>query len=106
MIFNGSRLKVSRISNPRDIYWKNLRFSAEKQKKKLVSTLLILVLITLACLGALSGIEFGRIKADQAYEADKNSTFGKIGAYGLVGLSILVIGIANQLILVAARKKD
>lgn len=27
LYFNGSRLKVSRVSNPKDINWKNLRHS-------------------------------------------------------------------------------
>jgi hypothetical protein len=49
LVFNGSRLKVSRVSNPRDILWKNLRHPVQKQKKKLMTTLYILVIICLIC---------------------------------------------------------
>jgi hypothetical protein len=64
LVFNGSRLKVSRVPNPRDIYWKNLRHTETKQKKKLATTLYVLGLITLICFGILSALEFGRIRSE------------------------------------------
>lgn len=53
LVFNGSRLRVSRVANPRDIYWKNLRHSETKQKKKLIATLYVLAIVSLVCLGLL-----------------------------------------------------
>lgn len=56
LLFNGSRLKVSRVSNPRDIYWKNLRHTRLKQAKKSFTTAYILVLVSLLCFAGLCAI--------------------------------------------------
>ena len=96
---------MSRVSNPKDINWKNLRHSREKQNKKLWSTIYILLVIIVLTFGVLCALEYGRRQAVDALNNDQNSIFGKIGSYGFTALSIIAIALANQIIMSTATNR-
>lgn len=105
LVLNGARLKVHRVSNPRDINWKNFRHTHQKQNKKSFTTIYTLIFVVLICFGLLCATEVGKIFATESYLNNENSLFGKIGKYGFIGLSIFIILVSNEIIFAIGKNK-